>query len=105
QLYIYSHDTIGTKSTTEFSAEYSNIENFIAEKYYWDFGDGKYYEGGKQNFTFKKAGTFVVRLLAKGTLNSEETTFCVYKRIEVIEDYKINPNKPKTKPLYKDQSN
>ena len=105
QVFIYSYDTITTKLTTEFSAEFSNIENFNVEKYYWDFGDGKYYEGLKQTYIFKKAGKYAVRLLAKGKLNSVETNFCTYKYIEVVDGFKNGINKPKIKPLYKNQSN
>jgi len=104
QLFIYSYDTLASKSKAEFSAEYSNIENYTIENYYWDFGDGKYYEGMKQSFTFKKAGKYNVRLLTKGTLNSVETNFCIYKRIEVFDGFKMDQNKPKIKPMYKDQS-
>lgn len=100
QLYIYSYDTLSTKVVAEFSAEYSNIENYIIEKYYWDFGDGKYYEGMKQNYTFKKPGNYNVRLLTEGVLNAVKTSFCIYKRIEVVDGFMINPNKLKIKPLY-----
>lgn len=100
QLYIYSYDTIASGSLIEFSAIYSNIENFNIEKYFWSFGTGKYYQGLEQKYMFKKAGKYKVKLLAEGFLNGRKTSVCTYKEVVVVDDFILKENAVKKKPLY-----
>ncbi len=100
QLYIFSYDTVAAGSKVDFSAEYSNIDNYKIEKYYWNFGTSKYYEGLTQSYTFKKPGKYEVKLLSDGLLNGNRRTFCYSKEIEVVQDFTIKAGTEKKRPLY-----
>lgn len=100
QLYIFSFDTVASGSTVDFSATYSNIENFKIEKYFWNFGTSKHYEGIEQKYFFKKAGKYEIKLVAEGFLNGIKTSICSYKEITVMDDFVIKADAVKKRPLY-----
>lgn len=96
QLYISAYDTVPADSLITFGTEYSDLPGFIAQKFFWDFGDEKYYEGATAKYIFKKPGTYKVKLLAAG----KERTVGVYKNITVLDHYKSTKSSHSPVPLY-----
>jgi len=91
QLYISCYDTVSTNTVVSFNSEYSNIENFKMEKYFWQIdGVNEYFEGNSFNFSFSKEGNYRIKLLVEGKENETEKFHCVYRDITVKENYQSN---------------
>ncbi len=100
QMYISSFDTLATDSVNIFESSYSNIENFEIEKYFWDTGDGSFYEGPTLKYSFKTEGTHIIKLLAFGKLEGKKTYKGVYKHITIMKLH-TNYNHEIKNPKYK----
>ncbi len=104
QLYISSYDTVQVGDTVKLNSDYSNIEGYTIEKYYWDFNDGKFYEGNHINYIFLKPGEVIVKLISEGQLESKKKTFGVYKKIVVLNKYTLSPTTKLVIPLINSKS-
>lgn len=87
QPYITSLDTAMVNEDINFDASKSNIKDFSIENYYWDFGDGQFATGQTVTHSFRKTGSYIIRLGLTGAMTSnpeQQGKACVIKEIIIL---------------------
>ncbi|MBK8497486.1 MAG: OmpA family protein [Flavobacteriales bacterium] len=90
QAWIASEDTVRTGRKMELSGAMSYLPGMTPAEYHWEMGNGELLEGISQEYAFKRAGTYEVRLDvlstpdAKGTISNR----CNSKTIVVIDRFR-----------------
>lgn len=90
QAWIASQDTVRTGRALELNASMSYLPGMIPAEYHWDMGDGSLLEGIRQEYAFKQAGTYEVRLdvLSEPDANGVISNRCNSKTIIVIDRFR-----------------
>ncbi len=90
QAWIASQDTVRTGRRLEMNATMSYLPGMTAGEYHWDMGNGELLEGLRQEYAFKQAGTYEVRLdvLSLPDRNGVISNRCNSKIIVVIDRFR-----------------
>jgi outer membrane protein OmpA-like peptidoglycan-associated protein len=84
QLYIDVPDSVMEGKKVSFNARYSKIKGYVIEKYFWDFGDGKYSAEEFPEHVFLKDGVYEVKLKTSGKLKGREEDHCITRKLIVL---------------------
>jgi hypothetical protein len=100
QPYIASYDSVPINTKVSFDAGHTIIDNFVPKEYYWDFGEGKFYEGAVVTHEFTKTGVVQIKLLVKGISNGKSVTRGVYKTVHILADASLTKDAKIRVPTY-----
>ncbi|MBA3901197.1 MAG: OmpA family protein, partial [Bacteroidetes bacterium] len=93
-VFFNSHDTIMNGQAYNFDGSISQIKDADIRDYFWNMGDGTTIKTGSTvNHTFRKPGTYEVKLEANAMHNKLLTTnnYCVKKTVTVLTEEEIIP--------------
>ena len=85
QVYIDCKDSAGIKEKISFDGKKTNIANFEADQYFWEFGDGEKATGITTTHKYEKPGNYTVMLGVKAKPGSIVSQVCVNKDIRILE--------------------
>lgn len=90
QAWIASQDTVRTGRALELNASMSYLPGMTPAEYHWDMGDGSLLEGLRQEYAFKQAGVYEVRLdvLSEPDADGVISNRCNSKTIVVIDRFR-----------------
>lgn len=90
QAWIASEDTVRTGRKLELSGAMSYLPGMTPAEYHWDMGNGELLEGISQEYAFKRAGVYEVRLdvLSTPDANGIISNRCNSKTIVVIDRFR-----------------
>lgn len=85
QVYIDCPDTALVGAEIKFDGTKTNIENFIPDRFYWEFGDGERATGVITKHSFENPGNYTIKLGVKSKPGSVIPQACVIKDIVILE--------------------
>ncbi|MEM7035331.1 MAG: PKD domain-containing protein [Bacteroidota bacterium] len=84
QAVISGPDTLAPGMTAEWNAAASNLPDFEAEKWEWDFGDGATAEGEQVSHVYEADGAYTLQLVGMGADAAGEALYhCVTREVTV----------------------
>jgi outer membrane protein OmpA-like peptidoglycan-associated protein len=90
QAWISSPDTVRTGRTLALDASRSQLQGMVANEYHWDMGDGSLSSGLHTHHTFRRPGTYQIKLdvLSAPGANGTIQNRCNTRTIVVLDKFK-----------------